>query len=283
MAVVIHKVINNNVVSIIDENGNEQIVMGKGIAFQKKCGEEFDESLVNKRFYLADSSMHDKFIQLLNDIPIEYVNLASDIIEYAKITLDKKLNESLIVSISDHIFTAIKRLEEGIKLSNPMLWEIKRFYESEYEVGLRAKEMIEECFGVELPEDEAGFITMHIVNAEMDNSSLSDVYEITKIIHDISNIVRFYFNMEFDSKSVYYYRFITHIRYFAQRIILRSEYRGDTDDSLFKIIKDKYVNAYECVLKIEEYIIKNHSYCISDDEKLYLMIHIERVVYKTNQ
>ena len=211
------------------------------------------------------------------------MNLASDIIEYAKITLNKSLNDSLIVSISDHIYTAIKRLEEGIKLSNPLLWEIKRFYEPEFEVGLRTKELIEDRFEIKLPEDEAGFITMHIVNAEMDNSTLDNVYEITKIIHDISNIVRYYFNMEFDMKSVYYYRFITHIRFFAQRVILRSEYRGEAEDSLFQIIKDKYVNAYECVLKIEEYIIKNHSYCISDDEKLYLMIHIERVVYKTNK
>ena len=280
---VIHKIINNNVVSIIDEHGNEQIVMGKGIAFQKKSGDEFDDSLINKRFYLKDSNMNDRLVQLLNEIPMEYINFANSIIEFAKSVLGKSLNDTLYISLSDHIFTAIERYKEGITLSNPMLWEIRRFYEPEYEVGLKVLEMIEERFDVKLPEEEAGSIAMHIVNAEMDSGTMQDVYEITKVIHDISNIVRYYFNMEFDTKSVYYYRFITHIRFFAQRIILRSEYRGDTDDSLFNIIKDKYVNAYDCVLKIEEYIMRNYFYSISDDEKLYLMIHIERVVYKTNQ
>ena len=112
---------------------------------------------------------------------------------------------------------------------------------------------------------------------------IGDVYEITKVIQDIHNIVRYFFRIEFDTKSIHYYRFITHIRFFAQRLITKTTYADDQDDSLFNLLKNKYKNSYKCVLKIEEYIHKNYDYEISNDEKLYLMVHIERTVYKTEQ
>lgn len=163
-----------------------------------------------------------------------------------------------------------------------MLWEIKRYYEPEFEVSLKALEMIEDQFGVLLPEDEAGFITIHLVDASMNSESLDQVYEIANVIQDISNIVKYFFNIEYDTKSVYYYRFITHIRFFAQRLVLNEMYCKGEEDELFHIIKEKYKNAYQCVLKIDEYIKKKFNYDITNDERLYLMIHIERVVYKTN-
>ncbi|HYK73092.1 MAG TPA: CAT RNA binding domain-containing protein, partial [Pseudoneobacillus sp.] len=39
----IHKVINNNVISVLTENNNEMVVMGRGLAFQKKPGDTVDE------------------------------------------------------------------------------------------------------------------------------------------------------------------------------------------------------------------------------------------------
>lgn len=279
----IDKILNNNVVQILDEDGKEVIVMGRGIAFRKKVGDYIEKEKIDKRFFLADEKQNEKFKQFLDVIPMEYIELADDIIQYAKITMDKKFSNALITSLSDHIYSSVTRFENGVQLKNPMLWEIKRFYESEYEVALKALEMIEERFDVKLPEDEAGFITIHIVDAELDNCTIENVYEITKLIQEIHNIVRYFFKIEFDTKSIHYYRFITHIRFFAQRLITHTTYEEDPDDSLFLILKEKYRNSYQCVLKIEEYIKKNYDYEICNDEKLYLMIHIERTVYKAEK
>lgn len=279
----IHKIINNNVIMFIDENGNEVVAMGRGIAYKRKIGDLIDESSVDKCFYQADKCFNDRFKEIVSVIPTEYIELANDIIQFVKISTNKKFSDSLYISLSDHIYSSIQRFSEGVQLKNPMLWEIKRFYEPEYEAALKAVEMIEERFAVKLPEDEAGFITIHIVDAELDNCTLEDVYQITKVIQDIHNIVRYFFKMEFDTKSIHYYRFITHIRFFAQRLITKTTYIDDPDDSLFHILKEKYKNSYQCVLKIEEYIKKNFDYEISNDEKLYLMVHIERTIYKTEQ
>ena len=46
-----------------------------------------------------------------------------------------------------------------------------------------------------------------------------------------------------------------------------------------ELLKKKYKNSYKCVLKIEDYIRNNFHHGLSTDEKLYLMVHIERTVY----
>lgn len=275
----IQKVINNNVVLFVDEKGREVIAMGKGIGFQKKTGDMIDKALVDKFFRLDDQEASQKLQQFSDVIPMEYINLADDAVQYAKVTLNKKFSDSLYISLSDHIYNAVTRFLGGISLKNPMLWEIKRFYEPEFEVGLHVLEMVMERFKVKLPEDEAAFITIHLVDAELDNSSIENVYTITKVIQDIHNIVRYFFRIEFDEKSIHYYRFITHIRFFAQRLVTNTTYKDDGDDSLFHLLKEKYKNSYKCVMKIAEYIRNNFCYELSTDEKLYLMVHIERTVY----
>ena len=44
----IDRILNNNVVIIKDENGEEQVVCGKGIAYKKKAGDLLSEKLINK-------------------------------------------------------------------------------------------------------------------------------------------------------------------------------------------------------------------------------------------
>lgn len=277
----IHRILNNNVVIVLNEQGQEQVVCGKGLAFKKKIGDDIDESLVNKIFILKDEKMNEKFKQLLSEIPLEHIQLADDIVRYAQARLGKKLNGNLLISLSDHMYSAMIRFGDGIKIKNAMLWDIRRFYETEFAIGMTALEMIEEKFQVRLPDDEAGFIALHIVNAETDEGSMEQMIEITKIMQEISNIVKYYFQIEFDLDAVHYYRFITHLKFFAQRLILRKIIDDHQDYELFELIKGKYRNSYLCVDKIAEFLKRKYQYELSDDEKLYLTIHIEKVIYKT--
>ena len=51
---IIHKIINNNIVSSLDENHNEIILMGRGIAYQKSRGEVVPDEMIEKQFYLKN-------------------------------------------------------------------------------------------------------------------------------------------------------------------------------------------------------------------------------------
>ncbi|GAA0858195.1 MULTISPECIES: BglG family transcription antiterminator LicT [Clostridium] len=274
---IINRILNNNVVITLDENDEETIVMGKGIGYQKSKGDTIDEEKVNKVFKISNREVSDKFQELFNKIPIEHMKLSGEIIEFAESKLNKKLNEGIYISLSDHTYTAIKRIKNNITVKNALLWEIKRFYKKEFEIGLKALELIEEKTHVRLPLDEAGFIALHIVNAQLDIEQ-PKIQGITKLIEEILTIVRINFRIEFNEDSVFYYRFITHLRYFAQRLFSNKTYNSDADEELVNIIKIKYSKEFECVNKIKTFISKKYNYELSNDEYVYLTIHIAKVI-----
>lgn len=275
----IKRLLNNNAVLTVDQSGSEIIVLGKGIAFQKKSGDTIEAEKVEKIFHLSNTEAFLKFQELVTEIPLPYMDVSDEIITLAKSQLGKKLNDSIYVSLSDHLYNSVKRFKEGISIKNALLWDIRRFYPIEYKVAMDALVLIREQFDLQLPEDEAGFIALHFVNAE-DLESNQDSYQVTKIMQEISNIVRYYFQIEFDEDSVYYYRFISHLKFFAQRLAGNKLHSDQHEEGLLDVVKIRFQNAFRCVEKINQHIERNYRYGLTDEEKLYLTIHIHRVVYK---
>jgi beta-glucoside operon transcriptional antiterminator len=272
----IAKVYNNNVISAFNEKNEELVVMGRGLAFQKKPGDSVDEDKIEKIFALKNNDLSEKFKTLLYEVPIEYMEVTEDIIKIAKSRLGRNLNDSIYISLTDHIHFAVERNQKGYDIKNALLWEIKRFYKQEFVIGMEALKIIHEKLGVLLPEDEASFIAMHIVNAEL-NQEMPNVANITKVMQDILNIVKYHFKMDFDEESLNYFRFITHLKFFAQRLYSKT-YIEDDDPFLFETVRDKHRAAFECTEKINEYIENQFDYSLTNNEKLYLAIHIQRVV-----
>ena len=278
---IIKRILTNNAVVIDDENQQEKIVCGKGIAFKKRPGKEIDEMSINQTFILEGGGEYSRFEQLLKDVPLEYLELSSEIINMAKLEFAKKFKDNVIITLSDHLYVAIKRCREGMTISNPLLWDIKNFYEIEYDIGLRALELIKNKFHIQLPNDEAGFIALHIVNVELDEDNMDHIFQVTKVIQEIMTIVKYHFHAEFDTSNVYYYRFITHLKFFALRLLKDNQFNEDEENELLDVVKDKYCTSYECVLKIKDFLEKKYNYTLQEDEIVYLTIHVHRVVHKT--
>lgn len=274
---IIQKILNNNVVITFDVNEQEQIVMGRGIAFKRKIGDFIKEEQVDQVFRLANQDTSLKFQELLEELPLEVMQLSDEIIKYAKTKLGKKLNDTIFISLTDHLHTALERMRQGIEVKNFLLWDIKRFFSDEYFIGRKAIEMVKEKFGVQLPEGEAGFIALHLVNAEMDEE-VGNVYELTKIMQEITNIVKYHFKITFNEDSVYFYRFSTHLKFFAYRLLNHKEFHDEDDGELYEVIKKKYHNSYTCVNKIADFLSESYCYTVSKEEKMYLIIHIAHVV-----
>ena len=278
---IIKRILTNNAVVIDDENQQEKIVCGKGIAFKKRPGMEIDEISINQTFILEGGGEYSRFEQLLKDVPLEYLELSSEIINMAKLEFAKKFKDNVIITLSDHLYVAIKRCREGMTISNPLLWDIKNFYEIEYDIGSRALELIKNKFHIQLPNDEAGFIALHIVNVELDEDNMDHIFQVTKVIQEIMTIVKYHFHAEFDTSNVYYYRFITHLKFFALRLLKDNQFNEDEENELLDVVKDKYCTSYECVLKIKDFLEKKYNYTLQEDEIVYLTIHVHRVVHKT--
>ena len=271
---VIKQIFNNNVVLAKNSSKDELVAMGCGIAFKKKVGDKINENSIEKTFILKQKDASEKFKLLLEDIPAEHVSICYDIIEYAKNMLDIELNDYIYVTLTDHISYELKLNKDGIKRSNVLMWEIKKFYPKEFKIGLRSLDLIEEETGQRLDDDEAGSIALHLINAQINKSSTcaGDAAKLTQMVQDILNIVKYTYNIQLDEDSLNYERFVTHLRFFFKRLNNKNVLEEE-DDFLLEQVKDKYKKAYECMLKVEKYLGQK----LSQSEKLYLTLHIQRV------
>ena len=274
------KVINNNVISSEDDKGKEIVVMGKGIGFGKKAGEEIEETKIEKVFSLPDESTS-QFMQVVKDMPYEYIRTAELVIAYARETLGYHLSKNIYVTLTDHLGYAIERKRQGIVVANELSWEMKKFYNAEFQVGLKALDIVKQELDVELPEDEAGFIAMHLVNAQM-GGQMNQSRNMPAMIKDILNIVRYTFQVELDEKSLSYERFVTHLRFFVQRVISREDSERN-DEEFDQLIADRFPRSYKCAQKIKSYMKKKLDYEVSDVEISYLAVHIHRVIHSMNK
>ena len=276
----IDKIFNNNAVMAKEDNGIDVVIIGCGLAFRKKVGDEIDESLIEKTFILKEKDTLEKFKILLEDIPTEQISLCYDIVEYAKNMLNCELNDYIYVTLTDHISYTLKLFDEGIERPNILIWEIKRFYPKEYNIGLKALEFIENETGKKINEEEAGNIALHLITAQLNgkNNKIDTAYNMTKKIQDILNIVKYTYDIELDEQSLNYERFITHLRFFFKRLNNKELYGDENEDFLLPQVKKKYKDAYNCMLKIEKYL----NIELSHEEQLYLTLHIKRVVNRNN-
>ena len=273
--IIIEKVINNNIISVYEKSGAEVIVMGRGIGFKKKQGEVVPADQISKIFRIKSRTLTEQFKELLANMPLERVRISDEIISHAKDHLKLKLNQSIYVTLTDHINFAIERVSQGIEPQNALLWEIKRFYPQEFQLGIYALELIHDRLGILLPEDEAGFIALHFVNAEY-GTDIRDAVKFPDQMQAIVDIVERDLGILLDESSLHYERFMTHIKFLIQRIY-RKELLSSEDRELSLLMQRKYPREYQCSVKVAEYIMQATGSRLSEEEIMYLSVHIRRV------
>lgn len=275
----IKKVFNNNVL-LAEQQGHEVVLIGKGLGFQKKTGDPVDENLVTKTYTPTADNWLANFQSLMSDIEPEYFELTSEIIGLAEQQLKTKFNGYLLISLTDHIHFAVYRHQRQMDIKNEILWEIKRIYHQEYEVGRQALTLIANRFAVQLPEDEAGFIAMKFVENSMAHSTGDQTLAMTKLINDVLNIVKYQLSLTMSEDSLSLQRFLVHLRFFAERLTLKQADKsaGAEDEFLFEHVSQKYPRAFACVAKIVTFIQKTTEQPVSMNEQIYLTIHIQRML-----
>ncbi len=273
----VKKVINNNILCVVDDKGSEMIVTGKGLGFQRKIGERVNPSLFEKTYHMENKAEQRKLRELCQQIPIEHLRLTQDLIEHIKTQISAPLNESLLITLADHISFAIKRKENGVEFTNPLEGAIMSYYPAEYRLGHYCLRMIQKETRTNLNPSEAAFIALHIVNAEL-NTSMSVMYDITQLIKGTLEVVEYFYQKSFDRESLDFNRFVVHLRYFAQRLFQALPgVSGCYDPEFQDMIASSCRQHYKCAQCVGEYIKNTYQKDISAEELIYLTIHLKRI------
>ena len=275
----IKKLINNNILCVVDKKGNELIVTGRGIGFQRHRGEFVDPALVERIYRMEEMAEQKKLRELVEKIPIEHLALTEALIEHIKTQIPQKLNQSLLITLADHISFAIARKAQGVEFSNPLKGSIMCYYPTEYHLGQHCLKVVREQLGVALQEDEAAFIALHIVNAEL-NTNMSEMYDITNLIEGALSVVEYFYQRKFDRESLDFNRFVVHLRYFAQRLFqgkMMEDDQGEHDVMFRQLIMKNCKEHYKCAQCIGDYVKNTYQKTLSEEELTYLTIHLKRI------
>lgn len=271
----IKKVLNSSVVLAADSREKEVIVLGKGIGYGKKPGTKVESCGDERVFIPLDNNDGNKLKEILAEIPVSYLEVCKDIVMFAQEVLACTLNDHIYLALTDHIYYAVQRKEQGINIVNKMFWNIQNLYPKEFRIGQYGLELIKQKIGVELPIEEAANVAFHIVNASKAPDSGYDALRVSRLIQSIVTTVTYTMKCNLNQQSIHYSRFISHLQFFAERMF-RNEML-DEDQVLYNNMKDSYPAAMECAEKIRTLIIKDYDIVITDEEAAYLAVHIQRL------
>ena len=265
--VVIKRVFNNNVAMVTSDDGSELIVIGRGLCFGRHAGDAIDEASIEKTYALQegtsqDSRTIDRLAHLLESIPTVNLVIAEDIVQMLRRELNVDINDKILIALADHISLALEREHKGVSCENPLLLEIQQFYRKEYALAGRALQIIKEYMGIQMSEEEQGFITLHIVNATMPQRSDRLIVSV-QLVRDVLAIV---------SKR-YATTLVRHLQFFAQRALdpTAGQINGD---ALFRIDETAYPCAFSCADAIAAHLSSTYNVVVTDAEKSYLAYHI---------
>ena len=270
------RVYNNNVVATRTDD-KEAIVQGSGVGFGKKPGDLIDEAKIEKLFFIKDDQLS-KFEELLDDVPIEYFQIAEMIAQKATRELNVSLDNQILIALADHIYFAVERYYKDANLSNFLNSEISYLYRKEYQIGLWALDRIEEMLKVRLPKDEAGLIALHIINSST-KASTQDISDTLIFIRGILDIIKEQFNITFDKENLDTTRLMTHLKFLANRVIYHENENIVELDDMYDLLISKKSECKSCIEEIDNYVQGKFGYKLSKQEKVYLLVHLLRCLH----
>ncbi|MFP8917925.1 MULTISPECIES: PRD domain-containing protein [Enterococcus] len=274
---IIKKILNPNTILAADKDQKEYVFFGKGIGYSRKIGQTVDDEDINRVFIPVDNRQIQEYLRLFDSIPAIYFDITQKIIKHAEELLNANLNTSLFFTLSDHLNFSIERHRNGLNILNRVFWEIKNYYPIEFSVGEYALRLLKKELGQVLPQEEAANIAFHIINAQNVASATSKGMEYAKLVGGISDIVKYELKMDFDREDVHYQRFITHLKFFAERY-----YEGkmitENDSGLFEQIAQLYPKALTVSFTVKDYIEILNESKVTKEEVAYLTVHINRLM-----
>lgn len=271
------KKLNNNFAICIDGQNRQLIAYGKGIGFPKTPYEITDLNLIDRTFYDIDN----KYFSLVGELPENILSFTAKLIDIARNELEYELNPNLVITLADHINFSIERAKQKIYVQMPLIYEIEQLYPNEAKLGRYAVKQLERKFALKLNVNEASGIAMNLVNARYNSKTKTDVgislqMQYEDILEDTISIVETEIGILIDRSSFNFARYSSHLMYLLQRLGSNSTLNTNVDE-MYNSLKKEIPKIAKCVQLIDNYFLDNLQYHLSDEEKMYLLLHINRI------
>lgn len=278
------KKINNNVVVCTDGNGRELVAFGKGIGFPSIPYELTDLRKIDRTFY----DIGHQYLPLLDEIPEEVLMFTACMMDDVFPELPYETSPNIILTLSDHIAFAIERHKKGVYVRMPSVYDLEQNYPQEIDIGRQFLRAIQEKLGVRLPKSEVQGIAMHFINARNGMPGSADAQQsqiqarYDELLEQATCIIEQELRITVRRKSFNFVRFATHMEYLLQRLFKQQHIDSD-NMQMYIAIRDEYPEISACVDKISGYFFRETGTVLTEEERLYLILHVNRVCAQENE
>lgn len=268
----IKKVLNNNVVQAT-ANFQEYIIVGLGVGFNMKPMQKIPEEKIEKVFELKREDYY-KSSQLVVEMDQERFMKLYKIVESESNRMKMPLAPHAFFTLIDHMNFAMERYKSGQEIKNMLIFDLKILYPDEFRLAENIYHQFNKVFKIELPFDEVGFLTIHIVNGinhEIDNKSTI----VIDAVFDMLNIIRDTFLVPLKPEELMTQRIMIHLKMLLHRVI--SGIQLEFDEIVLYNVIEEFQSAYKVSQEIQKYIERRFDATLNSQELVYLTIHIHRL------
>ncbi len=247
--------------------------MGKGVGFGE-FPREIPLSQIERSFY----NINEKDQNVMRDLLPEVVLFAAKMMDIIKNEFPYELNPNAVLVLADHISFAIERMKKNLRVKMPLAYDIRQMYPAEYRIAKYIVVRIQKEFKVALPEEEISGIAMNLINvrAGEETGKKGETEEFNDMLEEITEIVEKDFRIIVDRDSFDFSRYATHLQYLFQRIKAGKEINSANLQLYPELCRD-FPELAECAGHVARHIRAKWSVDLSDEERLYLMLHINRI------
>ena len=269
----ITKILNHNsFMGIESKNNQECLIMGKGVAFGKKVGQTVSVTGDVRVYSLKELTDRGEAKDIIKSVSPLCLELANEVLDQAEEEFGK-VDRSILFTMADHLDFAVRRIQNGEQISNPLTDDIRIMFYKEYKVAGCIRDLLKEKLGIRIDEHEIGYIALH-VHAAIVDENVSQAMEIARTVRECICMVEEETGKSIDVMSLSYNRLMNHVRYMVARAIHGEKLKMSLNDYMSVKFPGPYMTAEKICRKME----KSLKLPIPDIEIGYLAMHLERMM-----
>lgn len=269
------KALNHNAVLAVGDNDNQEyILMGKGIGFGKRVSERIEAAPDTQIYSLQNVSEKGRAKELISDTPAECFEVADRLLSKAAEEFGE-IDRDILFPLANHIAYAVKRMQAGELISNPLNSDIRILFYNEYKIAECARAWIKELMQVDIVDDEVGYIAFH-VHSCINDEKVSVAMQMTMSVRECITLIEEHIGQKIDVLSLDYNRLMNHVKYMIARLMNGEKIKLDMN----AYIRENYSQAYEIADTVCSHMSKNLGRTVDEVEIGYLAMHIERVLIR---
>ncbi|MDD7305852.1 MAG: PRD domain-containing protein [Peptoniphilaceae bacterium] len=266
------KILNNNIVLCKDEKGDKLIVENKGLGFFSKNKLYINKSKDFNVYMLQGRENLNAYVDLIPKCDPKLIEITGHIIEKIKTELSGNVDEYIYIALLDHLNFSIYRYKKGIKFETGFFDEFSMIYGKIYDFSIRSLEYINKSLDINLPKEEAGFITLHIDSA-INRNSMQKTQFIAEFITRSLKTIEKDLGRKIPNNSIEKQRLIIHLKFAVKRAENNETAINPLEDEIIR----KYKRSYKIAKEISK-IAREYNINLLEGEVSYLAIHIQSIM-----